>query len=262
MRKSLVRGVLALSVAVLGVVGYAGYAMADPSPVDGAVSAADTAKAQAAATAPDVTATVGKFLGQANTARSGVASADVQASVGGTSVAVYELNADFVAGRSPKAGRFSYVAVPAKGADGSAASVWTVKDQAGNWQVANIAAGDIEFAQATKLTAGAVLLREPQTNTWYALTGNNVRALATGKTMTLSQYQHDVSARYGDKLPGSAYDRKGTAGGFSSPSTGLMSPTGAGTTASTGTPWIVIGILVVGVAVVAFAAASPARRRS
>ncbi|MBM7771899.1 hypothetical protein JOD54_002103 [Actinokineospora baliensis] len=244
-----------LALAAVGVLGLAGYAGADPTPVDGSVSAADAAKASAAASTPDVTATVGKFLGAAGFAGAG------QAQVGGTSVPVYELSPEFVAGRSSKVGRLAYVAVPATASGGASASVWTVRDASGAWTVANIAAGDLEFRNASKLGAGAVLLREPQTNSWYAVTGNAIRSLSTGKTQSLAQYQREVASRYADKLPGSAYDRSGQAGGYSSPSTGLVSPTGTGTPGSAAMPWAVLGILVLSVAAVVLTTAAPALRR-
>ncbi|WP_051385624.1 hypothetical protein [Actinokineospora inagensis] len=258
MRKTLVTLAIAIVIAVTGVFGFAGYAGADTVPVDGAVSTADTAAAQAVAATPDVSATVGKFLGAAGFASTG------PAQVGGSSVPVYELTGDFVAGKSTKVGRLAYVAVPAACAGGAKASVWTVRDGAGHWSVANIAAGDLEFRHAAEVGAGAVLLQEPQTNSWYALTGNSVRSLATGRTVTVAQYQRDVAARYGDKLPGSAYDRQGVAGGFATPGTGGVDPSGTGATGVPGTAWPVFGILVVGIAAVATGAvlaARPAARR-
>ncbi|RLK54546.1 hypothetical protein [Actinokineospora cianjurensis] len=233
-----------LALTAIGVLGLSGYAGADP--VEGAVTPADSAKAQAAASAPDVTATVGKFLGV-----SGLAAPQV----GGTSVPVYELSPDFVSGRSPKVGRLAYVAVPAT-AGSATASVWTVRTPSGAWTVANIAAGDLEFRNAGKVPAGALLLREPQTNAWYAVTGSTIRSLATGKVQSLSQYQRDVAGRYGDKMPGSAYDRSGLAGGFASPSTGVVSPAGSGSA-----PWAVLGVLVLGVAAVVAMTTGPALRR-
>ncbi|GAA3060432.1 hypothetical protein [Actinokineospora globicatena] len=238
-----------LALTAIGVLSLSSHAGADP--VEGTVTAADSAKAQAAASAPDVTATVGKFLGTTGFAAP---------QVGGSSVAVYELSPDFVSGRSPKVGRLAYVAVPAT-AGGATASVWTVRSPSGAWTVANIAAGDLEFRNAGKIPAGALLLREPQTNTWYAVTGNAIRSLTTGKSQTLAQYQRDVATRYADKLPGSAYDRSGMAGGFASPSTGTVSPTGTGTPGSATAPWAVLGILVLGVAAVVLTTTAPALRR-
>ncbi|WP_170191814.1 hypothetical protein [Saccharothrix syringae] len=57
-----------------------------------------------------------------------------------------------------------------RGADGS---VWTVRD-GDRWVVATIATGDVEARRARELPPGGVLLREPQTNTWYAVVGGDV----------------------------------------------------------------------------------------
>lgn len=243
-------GVLAALVAVPAALGFGGTAAADPSQVDGAVSAADLDSAQRAATAPEVAATVSEFLGQ-----------DMRASIGGTAVSVYELSPEFVAGGSDKVGKLSYLAVPATGTDGSTASVWTVKDASGQWVVANLASGDVEFRHARQVPQGGVLLREPQTNTWYAVAGGSVHPLAGGKAIPLAEYQRQVQARYGDKLPGSVYDRSGQAGGYGNalPPSAQMGTPDRG---SPGGPWIVLGALVVGVAAVAFVAAtSRASRR-
>ncbi|HVK24888.1 MAG TPA: hypothetical protein VM677_26315 [Actinokineospora sp.] len=243
------RGVFIAALTALAVAGFGGNASADPAPVDGQASAADSAAALRAAGSPEVKATVGKFLGR------GTGLAPAAASVGGSPVAVYELSADFVAGRSGKVGGLAYLAVPATGADGSAASVWTVRDGGGSWVVANIASGDVEFQNARKLPQGAVLLREPQNNTWYAVAGNSVHPLAGGKAMTVAEYQRQVSARYGDKLPGSAYDKSGTAGGYGNALPSAQVAPDRGQEGSTA-PWIVLGTLVIGIGVVAFAAAA------
>lgn len=247
----MIKGILAAVVACFALTGTAG---ADESQVEGAVTATDIDEARRAAGSADVAATVGRFLDQAG-GRSGV-----RASVGGTPVAVYELSPSFVAGTG-SVGRFSYLAVPAVGSDGSTASVWTVKDSAGEWAVVNIASGDVEFRHARKVPSGGVLLREPQTNTWYAVAGGSVHPLAGGKSLSMAEYQRQVHARYGDKLPGSVYDRSGQAGGYGNalpPSAQIVAPDRG----SSGAAWIVVGVLVVGVAAVVFmATTSPASRR-
>lgn len=244
----MIKGMLAAVLACFALTGTAG---ADESQV---VTATDIEEAQRAAGSADVAATVGRFLDQAG-GRSGV-----QASIGGTPVAVYELSPQFVAGTGP-VGRVSYLAVPAVGSDGSTASVWTVKDSAGEWAVVNIASGDVEFRHARKVPSGGVLLREPQTNTWYAVVGGSVHPLSGGKSLSLAEYQRQVQARYGDKLPGSVYDWSGQAGGYGNvlpPSARIVAPDRG----SPGAAWIVVGVLVVGVAAVVFmATTSPASRR-
>ncbi|WP_436493765.1 hypothetical protein [Actinokineospora sp. HUAS TT18] len=229
----MIRSVFIATLTALAVAGFGGNASADP----GDVTAADLAAAERAATAPDVKAKVGQFVNRS-------------ASVGGSPVAVYELSADFVAGRSGKVGKLSYLAVPADGA-----AVWTVRDGGGSWVVANIASGDIEFQQARKVPQGGTLLREPQTNSWYAVVGNSVHPLAGGKAMTVAEYQRQVSARYADKLPGSAYDKAGTAGGYGNALPSAQVAPDRGTQGSTA-PWIVLGTLVIGIGAVAFTAAT------
>ncbi len=226
-----------IAVLALAAIGFGGPASAEPAPVEGTVTTADLAAARRAAAG--VSTTVGTFLRHS------------EASVSGDPVAVYELSADFVAGRSATVGRLGYVAVPARGADGSTASVWTVRDGRG-WAVANIATGDIEARQAREVPPGGVLLREPQTNTWYAVVGNSVRPLAGGPAMTVSDYQRQVKTRYGDKQPGSPYDRAGTAGGYGDATSPTAAPAPDGGDPG---PALVIGLLLGGVVLVGASAA-------
>ncbi|MFD8500159.1 hypothetical protein [Amycolatopsis sp. NPDC059657] len=135
------------------------------------------------------------------------------------SIAVYQPTAAFVAGTSAVPADLAYVAVPATLGTGEAATVWAQREGQ-NWTVVNIASGDVEKRLATQAGKG-YLLHEPQINAWYAVDGDAVTVLdgsttgvASGTRMTVAQYQSAVHARYGDKLPGSAYDRSGAAGGF------------------------------------------------
>lgn len=134
-------------------------------------------------------------------------------------IAVYTPTADFVAGRSSVPATLSYVATPAKTAAGQPVMLWA-KRSGSTWRVFNIASGSVEQSYANK-SAGGYLVHEPQINGWYAMHGNTVTVLhATraglpdGTTMTVAAYQKALSGRYGDKLPGSAYDRKGLMGGY------------------------------------------------
>ncbi|MFI9006062.1 hypothetical protein ACIGNX_02355 [Actinosynnema sp. NPDC053489] len=226
----MVRGVLVAALAVAAL-GFGGTAGAEVPAVGGTVTAADLAAARQAAIGAE--AQVGAFLRHST------------ASVGGDPVAVYELSPEFVAGTSGTVGELGYVAVPARGADGSTASVWAVRDGRG-WSVANIATGDVEARQARRVPAGGVLLREPQTGSWYAVVGGSVRPLAGGPAMSVADYQRQVQRRYGDKLPGSAYDRAGTAGGYGDVT--APAPRGGG-------PVVVLGFLLGAAALVGGAAA-------
>lgn len=86
-------------------------------------------------------------------------------------------------------------------------------------EAVNAAGGDLE-AQLARKASGGSLFREPQINAWYAVKGDRVLPLndearaAVGAGMALRDYQRTVHAKYADKLPGSGYDRSGTAGGF------------------------------------------------
>ncbi|MGV9310782.1 hypothetical protein ACWDR0_01125 [Streptomyces sp. NPDC003691] len=208
----------------LGALGtLTGQASAAPVPVPAPAAAADLAAARAAATSPATLATLSRFF-----ARDGaVARSAAAPRAAGATVAVYVLSPDFVAGKkgAPVA-RSEFLATPAVSSDGQAASVWTAETGSG-WQVVNIATGDDEFryakAGAAKLPGGTVF-REPQTDAWYVTGGNRVlpldedavRAVGAGGT-GLAAYRARVSAAYGDKLPGTAYAKKGAAGGYGSP---------------------------------------------
>ncbi|QNE16774.1 hypothetical protein F1D05_01250 [Kribbella qitaiheensis] len=135
-------------------------------------------------------------------------------------VPVYALSADFVRSRSNEVGTLWYVAT--KATKGSAVmTVYTAPDKAtGAWQPVNIATGDTE-AKMAAAAHGAKVLTEPQIGAWYAVSGNQIRALdpdgikAIGtKPISLTSYRQQVAARYADKQAGSAYAKNGTAGGY------------------------------------------------
>jgi hypothetical protein len=134
-------------------------------------------------------------------------------------VPVYALNPEFVAGKSGDVAALWYVATSAsKG--GAAMTVYTAPDAAGTWQAVNVASGNTESRMAGA-AKGAKLFTEPQIGAWYALSGDQVRALNPSATeaigtqpITVAAYQQKVTTRYADKQPGSAYDANGTAGGY------------------------------------------------
>ncbi|MFI1656764.1 hypothetical protein ACH4ZU_17950 [Streptomyces sp. NPDC020472] len=143
--------------------------------------------------------------------------------VEGASVPVRFLSPDFVAGKpgAPVA-RVEFRASRAVASDGQKASLWTV-ERAGGWQVVNIATGDDEIRYA-EMGRGGLVFREPQIDAWYVLKGAKVLPLdedavrAVGRNGTsLAGYRERVARAYGDKLPGSAYARKGAAGGYDAP---------------------------------------------
>ncbi|MGF1432548.1 hypothetical protein, partial [Kitasatospora sp. LaBMicrA B282] len=155
----------------------------------------------------------------------------------GATVPVYTLDPGFVAGTAgAPVARVDFTATEAQAADGRTASVWAVQ-QNGSWKVVNIASGsdETDYAAAGAAGGGGTVFREPQINAWYVLRGGRVLPLdaearssvGTGG-VGLAAYQRLVHQRYGDKLPGSAYDRAGLGGGFSA--TAPTGSTAAGTT--------------------------------
>ncbi|MER6174093.1 hypothetical protein [Streptosporangium sp. NPDC001681] len=252
--------VLALAGSLLLAPSLAHAAAGDPTPQSPAEAAAlqavppgagDGAAAHAAASAPGVQQTLGRFFATkgAPPGADTSAVAPITAKVTEQTVAVNHLNPAFVAGQSAEVSRFAFFATQADAADGQTASIWTTRSRTGGWQVSNIASGNDEQRYAAQ--PGTVFL-EPQINAWYALRDGRVVPLNTEATTSvgargvpLADYQKLVSGRYGDKLPGSAYARNGTAGGY-----------GPGASADGGTPparggaplgWVVAaGVLLAG----------------
>ncbi|MFJ8042839.1 hypothetical protein ACIRBX_20340 [Kitasatospora sp. NPDC096147] len=207
---------------------------ADPAPAAAPAQLAPTelGAARAAAEAPSVTDQLGRFfarkgvppnqsiaLSPADEAR---AAAQAAPRLSGDTVPVYLLDPGFVAGTpgAPVA-RAEFTASKAVAADGQVASVWTAKQGAG-WRVVNIATGgdETDYAAQAASTGGGTAFREPQIDAWYVLRGGRVLPLdedarkAVGAGVSLADYQQQVRQRYGDKLPGSAYDRAGKGGGY------------------------------------------------
>ncbi|TYK47106.1 hypothetical protein [Actinomadura decatromicini] len=187
------------------------------SPAPARPPAADVAAARQVAEA--ASPTVARFFA----ARGGTAKITASAAarmaprLTGPTVPVYELDPGFVTGRSATVARLSFLATEAVSADGQRASVWAVR-QDGAWRLANIASGADEETYARNT---GTVFREPQINGWYRLDGGRVYPLnaeaqqVTGApSVPLASYQRAVRGRYGDRLPGSAYDREGMAGGY------------------------------------------------
>ncbi|MFH8406270.1 hypothetical protein ACH4FX_16010 [Streptomyces sp. NPDC018019] len=203
-----------LAAALLGLAPQSALAAA-PAPPPAPAASAVTA-ARAAATAPDTLATLSRFF-----ARDGaVAAAKAQPRIEGRTVPVYVLSPDFVRGKAgAPVSRLEFLASTAVSADGRKASVWTAPT-GGAWKVVNIATGDDE-ARFSAAGDGGTVFQEPQINAWYEQRGDRVRpldaearkAVGAGGT-TVAAYQKRVAKAYGDKLPGSAYDRRGEAGGY------------------------------------------------
>ncbi|MGW6537251.1 hypothetical protein ACWGDD_15655 [Streptomyces sp. NPDC055011] len=208
---------LATGAAVLLALGLAAPAAA-AAPGTDPLPAAPTA--EQAAAAPETLATLGRFF-----ARDGaLARTAAEPRISGASVPVRILAADFVAGTAgAPVAREEYRASLAVAADGQKAALWTVKRPDG-WQVVNIATGDDEIRYAregARRLPGGLVFREPQIDAWFVQKGAKVLPLdedavtAVGKNgTTLTAYRDRVTRAYADKLPGSAYARKGAAGGY------------------------------------------------
>ncbi|MFI2614287.1 hypothetical protein [Streptomyces sp. NPDC018584] len=219
--RHLVKAALAGSAATLFLGLAAPQASADTGPAaPSAPSAASRAAAHQAAEAPRTLDTLSRFF-----AREGaVTKAAADPSIEGRAVPVYYLSPEFVAGKkgAPVA-RLEFLASKAVSSDGQKASLWTV-ERGGSWQVVNIATGDDEtrYARvgAEKLPGGTVF-HEPQINAWYVqgharvlpLDKDAVRAVGAEGT-SLAAYRERVQKAYGDKLPDSAYEKSGKAGGY------------------------------------------------
>ncbi|MFD8321361.1 hypothetical protein [Kitasatospora purpeofusca] len=206
---------------------------AGPGGVPEPVPAAELAQARGTVQSPAVLDQVGRFFarkgapstGQLTVGAAEEASGAAAAAprLAGDTVPVYLLDAGFVSG-SPGApvARAEFTASKVVAADGQTASVWTVK-QNGGWRVVNIATGGDESDYAARAAAGGggTAFREPQINAWYVLRDGRVLPLddearrSVGEAgVSLAAYQGLVRQRYGDKLPGSAYDRAGKGGGY------------------------------------------------
>jgi hypothetical protein len=134
----------------------------------------------------------------------------------GAPVAIYTLNPDFVRSNAAPVGVLQYTANTAVAKDGKTASVWT----APSGEVVNIASGNDEARYAAAAGPGALVLNEPQINGWYAVKDSRIIPLnaearnSVGKGMSVADYQRLVASKYGNKMPGSAYDKAGVAGGY------------------------------------------------
>ncbi|MFI1379236.1 hypothetical protein [Embleya sp. NPDC020886] len=140
----------------------------------------------------------------------------------GASVPIYSLNADFVRGKtSAPVADFAYLATEARSAAGVEATVWTVRDRTTRaWRVTNVLSGSDEVGFARQ-AAGDLVFTEPQIAAWYHVRDGRVlplnpaaRESVGANGTTVASYRQLVHGRYGDKLPGSDYQRSGKVGGF------------------------------------------------
>ncbi|MEY9947275.1 hypothetical protein [Kitasatospora sp. GAS1066B] len=216
-----------------------------PGSAPAAVPQSDLAAAHGAVQAPAVLDQLGRFFAhdtvppaqRVQPAQHLAAAPDAAAAprLVGATVPVYTLDPAFVAGAKGAAvARPDFTATEVATPDGRTASVWTVR-QNGGWRVVNIASGsdETDYAALGAAGGGGTVFREPQVNAWYVLRGGRVlpldaeaRSSVGAGGVGLAAYQKLVHQRYGDKLPGSAYDKAGLGGGFSA--TGATAAAGAG----------------------------------
>ncbi|MFJ3956983.1 hypothetical protein [Arthrobacter sp. NPDC090010] len=218
--------ILGVSALVAGT--FLGASAAQASPL----GQGDQAKARAAATSQDAATLIQQAVkAQASQPAVGLAKQGVSAAADAlakgpsalkiepTAIPVYALSPGFVQGSSKEPGTLYYVAFSTnQGA--SKQTLFTAPDASGSWKAVNVASGDTERQMAT-LAKGGELLLEPQIGAWYSVSGQQVRALndsaveSIGKApISIAGYQHKVATAYGDKQPGSSYDKSGSAGGF------------------------------------------------
>ncbi|WP_446666822.1 hypothetical protein [Flexivirga sp. B27] len=165
---------------------------------------------------------------------------------------VYALSASFVRGTSETPGQLWYVATSATTGAGKM-TLFTAPDKTGKWRAVNVASGNTE-ARMAAAADGASVLVEPQVGAWYAVAADRVRPLNKAATqvvgsapVSVADYQQLVHDRYADKQAGSAYDKRGTAGGFSASATSPGADTHRGIPIG-GVGFAAAGLLVVGAA--------------
>lgn len=219
---------------------------ATPTP---AVSTADLAAAHQVASNADTTARLGAFFVHmdervANGAKPGLrlgpaspaAVSAKAAHLAGQTEAVYSLNPAFVAGdTNASVAQFAYASTEGRSASGQTASVWVVRDKATHqWKLFNVSSTTEEVSYPAQ-GAGDLVFTEPQIHAWYRVHGQQVLPLNdTARTsvgtngVDLGAYQTMVHARYGDKLPGSAYAKAGKLGGFNPSTAAAATPGGYG----------------------------------
>ncbi|MFD9336221.1 hypothetical protein ACFWBF_17685 [Streptomyces sp. NPDC060028] len=106
--------------------------------------------------------------------------------------------------------------------NGRNATVMLAPTQGGGWHLAAVRDGDSDAAYASKATLGTLVFVEPQIRGWYQLKLTTVeplndqarQGLGGQASVSLSDYQKLVKARYADKLPGSEYDTNGYSSGY------------------------------------------------
>jgi hypothetical protein len=118
---------------------------------------------------------------------------------GATGVPVYAVRPQFVrTGKGPVASLWYVATTVTKGR--TVLTVFSTQDASGSWRAVNVAAGDTE-ARMQAAAPDALLLACPRRNEWYALVGQQVRALNAdartaigGASVSLAAYERKVLA--------------------------------------------------------------------
>lgn len=145
-------------------------------------------------------------------------------------LALNEITAGFVAGTSQplptEAVKLTnLVSSLSTTVNGRNATIVLAPTQGGGWHLAAVRDGDSDATYASKATVGTLVFTEPQIRGWYQLKLTTVeplndqarQGLGGQASVSLSDYQKLVKARYADKLPGTEYDTKGYSSGYSTP---------------------------------------------
>ncbi|WP_043244878.1 MULTISPECIES: hypothetical protein [unclassified Streptomyces] len=245
MRRRITAPVLTGATATLLLALAAPHASAAPPPVPAHARVA----AHDAATSPRILDTLSRFFARDGAVTKAAAAPRIE---GEQAVPVYYLSRDFVAGeKDADIAELAFLASGAVSSDGQKASLWTVERQ-GSWKVVNVASGDDEVRYAglgARKLPGGTVFREPQINAWYVadharvlpLDADAVRAVGRDG-VSLAAYRTRVDKAYGDKLPGSAYAKKGEAGGYGPPRHAARGPLTAASTAAGAGALVALGL--------------------
>ncbi|MFF7993364.1 hypothetical protein ACFZDG_26655 [Kitasatospora xanthocidica] len=142
-------------------------------------------------------------------------------------LALNEITPGFVAGTSlpiaTEAVKLSHLVSTLNApVNGRNATVMLAPTNGGGWHLAAVRDGDSDATYAGKATVGTLVFTEPQIRGWYRLKLTTVeplndqarQGLNGQSSVSLSDYQKLVKARYADKLPGSGYDAAGMSSGY------------------------------------------------
>ncbi|MDF8266441.1 hypothetical protein [Luteipulveratus flavus] len=216
--RTLRHGLLGVALAGAAVVLPAATATAAGSPIN-PVAPAFSSSADAAAARAVAGGLLDRYAASKAKAMGGAPAKGSAASRMAAAVPVYELSPAFVRSGTGPVGQARF-AVTTYSIGSEKAAITTAPAPDGTWQAVNVASGDTE-ARMGALAKGSPLLHEPQVDAWYAVRGDRVVALdgdartaIGGGSVSVAQYASLVHGRYADKMPGSAYDAAGYAGGY------------------------------------------------